>query len=107
MPITRKRLFGPAALTNVAATKYTVPAGTKTTIRQMVFNNTTGSPHTITFSIGADAAGTELRTSFAVPANTAFDYGCFIIMDAAEIFQAFADAGASVTLSIFGEEATL
>jgi hypothetical protein len=104
---TNKRLFGPAQLTAVAATKYTVPALTKTLIRHVHFFNADASARTVTVSIGADAAGTRLFDTFSIASKTGYDWYPFAVMDAAEILQAFADVTLQVTMTVFGTESVL
>lgn len=109
MPATAKRLFGPAQLTNAAATKYTVPALTKTKIRHIHVVNP-GAAVTLTMSIGADAAGTRIYDALPIPANAAglvpYPF-VYFVMDAAEILQAFASVTTQLVLTIDGEEITL
>jgi hypothetical protein len=100
-------LAGPALVTNTAATKYTVPAGTKTKVQNIhVSNPGGGSAVTFTCSIGADAAGTRIADGISIPAGTVFDmYGPFYL-SAAEIIQALAGTTNILTLTIDGIEYT-
>lgn len=113
MAKTPKRLAGPALVTNAAATKYTVPAGTKTIVRQIHVQNPSGGAVTFTLSIGADAAGTRLFDSLSIPAaaagvsDSARDYFGYWVLEAAEIIQALAGTTNILTLTIFGDEFTL
>lgn len=113
MARTPKRLAGPATVSNAAATKYTVPALTKTIIRHIHVQNPSGSPVTFTLSIGADAAGTRIIDAFSIPAAAAgvtasvVDWFCYYVVDAAEIVQAFAGTNAVLTLVLNGDEITL
>ncbi len=107
MPVTWKRLYGPAQLTNATATKYTVPSLTKTRIRHIHVSNPSGSPVNLTISIGADAAGTRIYDAFPIAANDVLDdYGVYV-MDAAEILAAFASVTTTLVIEISGEEITL
>lgn len=107
MPSTWKRLFGPAQISNAAATKYTVPALTKTRIRHIHISNPSGSIVNLTISIGADAAGVRIFDAFPIPANDVYnDYGVYVV-DAAEIIQAFGSTTNILVLTIDGEEITL
>lgn len=106
MPRTPKRLYGPAQLTNAAATKYTVPALTKAIIRHIHIENP-GAAVTLTVSIGADAAGTRLFDVFPIPATSVFDHFCYYVMEAAEILQALASVTLQLVITIDGEEYTL
>lgn len=107
MAKTAKRLFGPALLTNAAATKITVSAGSKLIIRHVHFENGSASSATIFASIGADAAGTRLFDGYPLAANTPYDWYGYIVMDAAEILQAYSGTNNVITMTVFGDELTL
>ncbi len=108
-----KRLFGPAQVSNAAATKYTVPALTKTVIRHIRVQNPSASPVTLTISIGADAAATRILDAYSVPAAGAgvtasvLDIFGYFVLDAAEILQAFAGTNNILTMTGFGDEIVL
>lgn len=109
MARTPKRLFGPAQLTGAAATKYTVPALTKTVIRHIHVVNP-GAAVTLTMSIGVDGAATRIFDALTIPANSAglvpYPFVNFI-MDAAEVLQAFASVTLQLVLTIDGDEISL
>lgn len=108
MARTLKRLFGPALLTNAAATKYTVPAGTVAEIRHIHVNNP-GAPITLTMSIGADAAGTRIYDALLIPTGAGqvpYPWVQFVMV-AAEVLQAFGSVTNQLTLTIDGYEYTL
>lgn len=107
MPRIAKRLAGPALVTNAAATKYTVPALTKTIIRHIHIQNPSAAAVTFTASIGADAAGTRIFDAFSIGAGQIIDHFCYYVMDVAEIFQAFAGTNNILTLTIDGDESVL
>lgn len=108
MAKTWKRLFGPAQLTGAAATKYTVPALTKTIIREIHVINPSGATVNLTVSIGADAAGTRIFDAYAIPPGGALDRPFHAaVMDAAEVLQAFASTASVLVMTVFGEELTL
>ena len=107
MPRIAKRLHGPALVTNAAATKYTVPALTKTIIRHIHVQNPSGAAVTFTMSIGTDAAGTRIFDVYSIPAGTVLDHFCYYVVDAAEIIQAFAGTNNILTLTIDGDESVL
>jgi len=113
MPRTGKRLYGPALIATGPATVYTVPALTKTIIRQIHISNPSASIVTFTLSIGADAAGTRLWSAYNIPAAGAgvtdsvrdiFMYG---VMDAAEVIQLAAGTNNILNITISGDEITL
>ena len=105
MARTPKRLAGPLSITGASATRYTVPALTKTIIRHMHFQNPTGGALTITVSIGADAAGTRLFDAYSLAAGAVLDHFCYYIADAAEVVQA--GSSGAVILTMDGDEITL
>lgn len=113
MARTPKRLAGPAQVSNAAATKYTVPAATKTIVRHIHVQNPSGSAVTFTLSIGADAAGTRIIDAFSVPAAAAgvvasvVDWYVYYVLEATEVVQAFAGTNNILTLTIDGDELTL
>lgn len=69
-----KRVHGPAALSNAATTKYTVPAATR------------------------------LFDAYPIAASTAFDWYPYLVLDAAEIIQALGSISNQLTLTIDVDE---
>ena len=113
MPRTAKRLYGPALIATGPATVYTVPALTKTIIREIHISNPSGAAVTFTLSVGADAAGTRLWQTYSIPAAAAgvtdsvrqvFKY---LVMDAAEILTLSAGTNNILVIVITGDEITL
>lgn len=102
-----KRLAGPALVAAAAATKYTVPALTKTILRSIHVQNPTASPVDFTMSIGADAAGTRLYDGLPIPADSERTFWCYHVLEAAEIVQAGAGTTNVLTLTLDGDEITL
>jgi hypothetical protein len=102
-----KRLAGPAQVSNAAATKYTVPAVTKTIIRFIRVQNPSGSPVTFTASIGTDGAATRIFDAYSIAAGGTLDHFCYYVLEVAEIFQAFAGTNNILTLTIDGDEIVL
>jgi hypothetical protein len=107
MAKTPKRLYGPAQLTGAAATKYTVPAGTKTILRHIHFYNADTVARTFTLSIGSDVAGTRIYDAMSLAAGAEFDRWCYYVLEATEIIQAFADVTLKVSITLDGDELTL
>lgn len=116
MPRTPKRLAGPAQVSNTPTTKYTTPASTMTIIRNIHISNASGSPATITISIGADAAGTRIFDAFSIapaggatPSSAAVvDYWCYYVLAATETIQAYStNSNNALVLTIDGDEFTL
>jgi hypothetical protein len=108
-----KRLAGPAQVSNAAATKYTVPAATKTIVRHIHVENPSASAATFTLSIGADAAGTRIFDAFAIPAAATgvtasiLDHFCYYVLETGEIIQAFSGTNNVLVLEIGGDELVL
>lgn len=102
-----KRLHGPALVTNSAATKYTVPALTKTIVRHVHVQNPSASAVTFTMSIGSDAAAVRLFDAYSIAAGTVIDHFCYYVMDVGEIIQAYAGTTNILTLTIDGDEIVL
>jgi hypothetical protein len=107
MARTPKRLYGPAQLGNATATRYTVPALTKTVIRKVHVANPTGGAVTVTFGIGADAAGTRIADAYSIAAGTYATWWGPWTLDAAEVFPAHASAASSLVMVVDGDEITL
>ena len=107
MPRIATRLAGPAQVSNAAATKYTVPALTKTIVRHIHVQNPSGSAATFTLSIGADAAGTRLFDAYSIPANSILDHFCYYVLATTEIIQALSGTNNVLTLTIDGDESVL
>lgn len=113
MPNIRKRLYGPALLTNAAATLYTTPANTKTKVSFIHVQNPTGSPVTLTISIGPDAASKRIFDAYSIPAaaagvpNSVLPFFCDFILEETEVIQGFAGTNNVMTITIDGEENVL
>jgi hypothetical protein len=104
MADTLKRIVGPLQLAAAAATLYTVPAATTTTIRGIHVVNTTAGTVTFTMSIGADAAGTRIFNTYSITAGDVYDWSGTLVMAATEILQAYANAATSLTATVSGVE---
>jgi hypothetical protein len=101
-----KRLSGPTALTTSAVTQYTAPALTTTTIRNIHVANETGGAATFTLSLGTDGAGTRAFYQVSVAAGAVYDWSGILVLAAADLIQALASAGATLTLIVSGVETT-
>jgi hypothetical protein len=106
MPDVLKRVMGPAALAAAAATVYTAPALTTTTIRAIHVANETLLNATFTLSVGADAAGKRFFYQQQVAPGNSFDWTGSLILAAAEVVQAYASIAATLTLTMSGVEST-
>jgi len=101
------RVHGPAAVSNAAATKYTVPANSKFVIRKIhVYNPGTGTVN-FTMSFGTDAAALRIFDAYPVledvPMN---EYGPYTLEET-EIIQAFGSVNNQLVLTIDGDLYTL
>lgn len=101
------RMHGPAQVSNAAATKYTVPALTKSIIRHIHLENPSGSAVNFTLSIGVDAAGTRIFDVYPISATSIFDHFCYYVLAPAEVIQAFAGTNNILVLTIDGDEIVL
>jgi len=109
MAKTATLFYGPAQLSNAAATKYTVPAGNIAVIRHIHVENPSGSPVTFTMSIGADAAGTRIYDAYSIPGaaagvtNSVMDFFCYYPVAAGTVIQAFGGTNNILTLTFGGD----
>lgn len=106
MALTFIQPFAPAALTNAAATYYTVPASpTSSLLRngRVRFTNTDSAAHTVTAyaipSAGSASAANCIANAEAIAPNTHLDLD-LPLMKAGDFLQAKADANTSVTIVI-------
>lgn len=108
-----KRLYGPAQIATGPTTVYTVPALTKTLLRQIHVSNPSGAAVTFTLSIGADAVATRLWATYSIPAAAAGvtdsvrDIFLYIPMDVAEILTLSAGTNNILVIVITGDEIIL
>lgn len=107
MPRISTRFHGPAQVSNAATTKFTVAANEKYMLRHIHIQNPSASAVTFTASITADAAATRLFDAYSIGAGQTLDHFCFYVMDAGEIFQAFAGTNNILVLTIDGERSVL
>lgn len=108
MPRIALRLHGPATVSNVAATKYTVPANRKGIVRHIHASNPSAGIISFTMSIGADGAGVRVYDGFPIAADSVLDAYPIYVLEEAEIIQAFTDgAGGILVLTIDGDESVL
>jgi hypothetical protein len=99
-----RRVHGPAQVSNVTATKYTVGAGLRAVVRHIHVQNPSGSPVTFTMSIGADAVGTRIFDAYSIAAGALLDHYCAYQLAAAELLAANAGTNNILTLTIDAEE---
>lgn len=101
---TAKRLRGPALVTNAAVTIYTTPANTTCIVKSILVNNTTGVAATLTMSIGADAAATEIMTAVSFAPNSLTVIPLWLVLAAAEIVQVLSGTNNALNVTLNGVE---
>lgn len=104
---TPTRMYGPAQLPSASATRYTVPAGKRSVVRQIHIINPTGGAVTFTLSIGTDAAGTRLFEGVSLAAGQVFDRWGYWVLSEAEVIDANSSSDSSIVMSLFGDEYSL
>ena len=108
-----KRLYGPAQIATGPATVYTVPANTKTIVRTIQLSQPSASPVTFTLSVGADAAGTRLWSTYSIPAAAAGVTDSvriipmYLVLEEGEIIQLSAGTNNTLVIVITGDEIVL
>lgn len=111
MAYTEKSFVTGSALTNAAATYYTVPSTViKAIIKEIVLCNTSTNPETVTFYIiptagSAAVANTELNAVTLQPNETKI-FGRTRVMNVGDFIQAKASTGAVVSINVSGVERT-
>lgn len=109
MGMTRVRKGTTAALSAYGAAQYTVPASTKTVLKEIVINNTANAPATFSFAVGATGtptAGTEMYSAYPLAANQSLTFWHQLPLCAAEVVCICASA-TTVTWALGLEENTL
>ena len=108
MGMTRRRNGPLACPTSPTATvQYTVPASTKTTLKEITINNTTASPQTFSAGIGAvGTAADEQYSAYPLAANQSLTFWHQLPLCANEIYCICA-SNAGVTWTLGLEENTL
>jgi hypothetical protein len=106
---TRKRTFGPLALTTTLTTN--VYNNTSALIYDVIDHihiaNKTGSPATFTLYLGAtgaNAAGTELFVAVVVPANSYFDWYGRLKMASTDFLVGGSNTATALTIFAEGEQ---
>lgn len=106
MADTLRRLAGPVALTAAAATVYTAPAATTTTITNIHVCNETGTAATLNISITADGANKRWLFGLSINGNGTYDWTGTLVLAAAEILQAYSGTASALTFTMSGVETT-
>ncbi len=96
------RLAGPVLLTDAAATVYTVAANKTVTVRGIHVANGAAVSANFTMSVGADALGLRFYDAQPIPAHGALDWSGILVLQAAELIQAYASAANALQFTISG-----
>ena len=101
--------LGQAAITTGVTTLYTVPASTRTLLKELNISNTTAAAINVRVFLvpSAGAAGTTNAFLYdvSVPANNSLQYNGVQVMNAGETIQVQA-ASAGLTITASGAQAT-
>ena len=103
------QLIAPTTLSaTLTTTLYTVPASTRTLLKEFSIANTTGAAINVRVflvpSAGAAGTGNAFLYDVSVPANNALQYNGVQVMNAGETIQVQA-ASAGLTITASGAEA--
>lgn len=105
---TTKELKAVTGLTATAATLYTVPASTTTTVKTILLSNYTSTDRSVTLHLvpngGSVAAGNKILGEVNVPANTTTTIDTAIIMPTGAFLSGLASVTTSVNIHISGVE---
>ncbi len=100
--------LGQATIGLGVTTLYTVPASTRTLLKEFSIANTTGAPINVRVFLvpaaGAAGTGNAFLYDVAVPANNALQYNGVQVMNAGETIQVQASA-VGLTITASGAEA--
>ena len=98
----------PVQLTISAATIYTVPSTTTTTIKQILISNVTASDATFTLYLvktgGTAGATNQIYGGVKAPANTTIHLDWTQVMTTGDFISAFASTNSAVNITISGIE---
>lgn len=101
--------LGQAAITGATTTLYTVPASTRTMVKELDICNTTGGALTVNVHLvpSAGSAGTAnaLLYGTSISANTTLQWSGVQVLNAGDTIQIQA-SGVGLTISASGGEAT-
>ena len=105
---TTKQLAAVTGLTASAATLYTVPASTTTTVKTILLSNYTATDRAVTIYLvpngGTAASGNTILGAVNVPANTTTTIDTAIMMPTGAFLSGYASATSSVNVHISGVE---
>lgn len=103
-----KELTAVTGLTATAATLYTVPASTTTTVKTILLSNYTSTDRSVTLHLvpsgGSAAAGNKILGEVTVTANTTTTIDTAIVMPTGAFLSGLASATTSINVHISGVE---
>lgn len=103
-----KELKAVTGLTASAATLYTVPASTTTTVKTILLSNYTSTDRSVTLHLvpsgGSAAAGNKILGEVTVTANTTTTIDTAIVMPTGAFLSGLASATTSINVHISGVE---
>lgn len=110
MPTTIKKMYQGQPSTSIG-THYTVPASTKSIIKQIVICNTTAATATVTIHVvangGSNTAANMITNALPVGANDTITLDLSVVMDTAgDTIRALQGTSSAITLTISGVEFT-
>lgn len=108
MTVAVKQLIAPVLLTNtLTTTLYTVPASTKTVVKEITLCNTDTSARAVTLYIGnGSAAGNTLLSALSILAGDTKFITLSTVLIATDTIKGGADTGNKVAISVSGVEVT-
>jgi len=108
--ITAKRLIPGSALTGSLVTYYTVPPGTMTIIKEIIFCNTDTVARTISANIiplsGSAAIANQIFDTYTLKASETKIFSLSSVMPSGSFLQALASSAAVVSMNVSGYEIT-
>lgn len=107
MPNTPKRLYIGQPGTS-ATTLYTVPANTKSIVKNIVLTNTTGADATITLNFvpsgGVVLPANQIICSYTISANDTVVIDLSAVLEAGDTIQGYQGTASAVTVYLSGLE---
>jgi hypothetical protein len=101
---TLTRIVGPAAISGTWSTFYTVPASTKTVVRNIHVTNTTSGAIQFSLAINGTAAANQLYSAFVIPGAGTLDWSGFLVLAAADTLRAASNLNTALTITVSGVE---
>jgi hypothetical protein len=87
--------------TSAGTAVYTVPASTQALLKDIIVTNTAGAAETLTLTIGNVTSW--IFSAMSVPPNQTVHFTGLIVLNAAEVLDAYASAATGIWLTISGQ----